>query len=397
MNKRKIERECAKHNNKLRNVKHKSVFKADDFFNTIDGNILITGGTQNIRNNFIKKFIFKTKQTSNQSIIVLSNNNTLQQDLISLAENGLIGRLIVSSDEHKNYDVFYNMSHNLIVDYFSSVAIEKGYRDTSELYDYIGAFLNILQTQAPITLSSMLEFSKNTDAMIAEIAVRNGYISDQEILMSSGRGGTDFRRLLNMVYNAFTNLTTDNCSTKFNITTAIDANCVTYINTNSPNYELLSLYFMLELKQIMNKQFTVIFDDSSLLNNSELLKFVELLKQKSNVNTVISVANVMSLPSEEKFKNFTKKVVYLSGEMPPNDTQLVLNNLGSYTHFDVTSSQGTPPKLFFSFLKSENNGITPYSRAKILIEEEMGNEAVLQGHNGSEIVVARRFVIWEDD
>lgn len=393
MNKRKIERECSKHNNKLRNVKHKGVFKADDFLNTIDGNILVTGGTQNVRNYFIIKFILKTKQTSNQPVIVLSNNNKLQEDLISLAETGSIGRLLVSSDKYKNYDVFCNMSSNLIADYFSSVALTKGYRDTSELHDYIGAFLNILQTQSPVTLSSMLAFSKNPDSMIAEIAVNNGYVSEQEILMSSGKGGTDFRRLLNMVYNAFGNLTTDNCSTKFNIITAIDTNWVTYINTNSPNYELLSLYYILELKQVMNKRYTVVFDDSSLLSNSELLKFIDLLKQKSNVNTLVSAANIMSLPSEDRLKNFTKKVIYLKGEMPPNDTQLVLNDLGNYSHFDATSSQGTPPNLLFSFLKSENNGITQYSRAKILIEEEIGNDAVLQGHNGSEIVVARSFVI----
>lgn len=393
MNKRKIERECSKHNNRLRNVKHKSIFKADEFLNTINGNILITGGTQNIRNEFIKKFIFKAKQTSNQSIIVLSNNNKLQKGLISLAETGSIGRLFISSDEFKKYDVFFNMNSNLIADYFSFVALLKGYRDTSEIHDYIGAFLNILQTQAPVTLSSMLAFSKNTDSMIKEIALSNGYVGEQEILMSSGKGGTDFRRLLNMVYNAFCNLTTKECSTKFNIITAINTNCVTYINTDSPNYELLSLYFMLELKQVMNKRFTVIFDDSSLLSNSELLKFIELLKQKSNVNTLVSAANIMSLPSEDKLKNFNKKVIYLNGEMPPNDTQLVLDDLGSYSHFDVTSSQGTPPNLFFSFLKSENNGITEYSRSKILVEEEVGNDAVLQGHNGPEIAVARRFVI----
>lgn len=393
MNKRKIERECSNHNKTLKNVKHKGTFKADEFLKNIDGNILVTGGTQNIRNDFIKKIILKSRQTNHQSVVILSSNNNFQEELISLAEKGSIGRLILSSDAYKNYDVFYNMGSNLIADYFSSVALEKGYRDTSELHDYIGAFLNILQTQVPVTLPSMLAFSRNTDAMIAEIAVNNGCISEQEILMSSGKGGTDFRRLLNMVCNAFCNLTTDNCSTKFNITTAIDTNCVTYINTNSPNYELLSLYFMLELKQIMNKRFTIIFDDSSLLNNIELLKFIELLKQKSNVNTVVSIANVMSLPNEDILKNFTKKVIYLSGEMPPNDTQLVLNDLGSYTHFDATSSQGTPPKLFFSFLKLENNGITPYARAKILIEEEIGNEVVLQGHNGSEIVAARKFII----
>lgn len=393
MNKRKIERECLKHNKRLRNVKHKSAFKADDFLNTIDGNILFTGGTQNVRNEFIKKFILKAKQTSNQPVIVLSSNNMLQEDLISSAQNGSIGRLIISSDEFKNYDVFLNMNSNLIADYFSFVALSKGYRDTSEIHDYIGAFLNILQTQAPVTLSSMLAFSKNDDSMIKEIALNNGYVSEQEILMSSGKGGTDFRRLLNMVYNAFSSITTAECSTEFNMITAIDTNCVTYINTNSPNFELLSLYFMLELKQIMNKQFTVIFDDSSLLSNSELLKFIDLLKQKSNVNTVVSAANIMLLPSEDKLRNFNKKVIYLNGEMPVNDTQRVLDDLGSYSHFDTTSSQSTPPNLFFSFLKSENSGITEYSRAKILVDEEMGNDAVLQGHNGPEIVVARRFVI----
>lgn len=393
MNKRKIERECTKHNNRLRSIKHKSVFKADDFLNTVDGNILVTGGTQNIRNDFIKRIILKAKQTSNQPVIVLSNNNILQENLISLAENGSIGRLFVSSDEFKNYDVFYNMNSNLIADYFSFVALSKGYRDTSEIHDYIGAFLNILQTQASVTLSSMLAFSKNTDSMIKEIALNNGYVSEQEILMSSGKGGTDFRRLLNMVYNAFSSITTAECSTEFNVITAVDNNCVTYINANSPNFELLSLYFMLELKQIMNKQFTVIFDDSSLLSNFELLKFIDLLKQKSNVNTVVSTANIMSLPSEDKLRNFNKKVIYLNGEMPVNDTQRVLDDLGSYSHFDTTSSQSTPPNLFFSFLKSENNGITEYSRSKILVEEEIGNEAVLQGRNGTEIIVARRFVI----
>lgn len=393
MTKRKIERECSNHNKSLKNVKHGGIFNADEFLKNTDGNLLVTGGTQNIRNEFIKKFILKSRQTNYQSIIVLSGDTNLQQDLVVLASSGLIGKLFVSSDEYKNYDVFYNMSNNLIADYFSCVATEKGFCDTSELYDFIGAFLNILQTQASVTLSSMFAFSRNTDSVIAKIAERNGCFIEQDILIGSGKGGTNFRRLLNMIYNAFYNITTDNCSTKFNITTAVDTNSVTYINTNSPNYELLSLYFMLELKQIMNKQFTVIFDDSSLLNNSELLKFVDLLKQKSNVNTVVSAANVMSLPSEEKLKNFTKKVIYLNGEMPPSDTQLVLNDLGNYTHFDATSSQGTPPNLFFSFLKSENNGITPYLRAKILIEEETGNEAVLQGHNGSEIVVARKFII----
>jgi len=393
MTKRKIEKECSNHNKSLNNVKHRGIFNADEFLKNTDGNLLVTGGTQNIRNEFIKKFILKSRQTNYQSIIVLSGDTNLQQDLVDLASSGLIGKLFVSSDEYKNYDVFYNMSNNLIADYFSSVALEKGYRDTSELYDFVGAFLNILQTQAPITLSSMLAFSRNTDSVIAKIAESNGRFIEQDILIGSGKGGTNFRRLLNMIYNAFYNITTDNCSTKFNITTAVDTNSVTYINTNSTNYELLSLYFMLELKQIMNKPFTVIFDDSSLINNSELLKFIDLLKQKSNVNVIVSTANVMSLPSENKLKNFTKKVIYLNGEMPPSDTQLALNDLGNYTHFDATSSQGTPPNLFFSLLKSENNGITPYSRAKILIEEEIGNEVVLQGHNGSEIIVARRFII----
>lgn len=393
MIKRRIQNECRTHNSTLRQVQHKYYFTADEFLRSSQGNLLINGGSAAKRMEVLKKIIVKSKQKSDEPIVIFGSDIALKNNLISLAQNGSIGRLFVCSEEYKNYDFFRGMNSNLIADYFSSVALEKGYRDTSGLHDYVGSFINILETQAEVNLASMIAFSKNSDTDIANIVKTNGNESDYELLIGSAKGGIDFRRLLKMVNNAFNGLTAENCSTGLNINSIINSDCIMYINTASANYELLSLYFLQELKQVSNKSFTVIFDDCILLNNSSLQAFTEVLKQRSNITLITSIENIMSVKGDEKLDNYSRQMIFLNGAVSASDLQSVLNSLGEYTHFEMTTSSGTPPRLLFSLLKSENNGITPYARPKILIEEEACNEAVLRGHDGPQIVVARRLMI----
>ena len=47
--------------------------------------------------------------------------------------------------------------------------------------------------------------------------------------------------------------------------------------------------------------------------------------------------------------------------------------------------------LLLSLFKSVSNNVTPYSRPKILLVEAYGNKAVINGHNGAEILVVRNF------
>ncbi|MCH5314744.1 MAG: hypothetical protein J1E81_02430 [Eubacterium sp.] len=392
MNKRRIKNECDNHNRALSAVRHRGFFSVERFLNFSAGNLLINGGSVQDRIFVIKKEIVRTKSTSREPVIVFSNNSFLQDGLIELVNIGDIGRLFVCSQDYKFYDFFRNMQPNLISDYFSMLAQEKGYRDTSELHDYIGAFLNTLKSQADINLSSIKAFLQNSDADIANAARSNGNDADCEIILASGRGGVNFRRLVSMVGNAFETLTVDNCSTGFNINSITDKNCVLYINTNTCGYEFLGLYFLQELKQCIGKSFTLVFDDCLLLNNNELMSFLNVLKQRGNVKVLLSTENIMSLPSEKKLSDFSGEIVFLNGTAPAHDIQAVLSDMGEYSHFEVTSSSGTPPKLFFSFLRTENRGITPYSRAKVLLEEEYGNAAVLRGHRGAEILVVKKLV-----
>ena len=391
MRSNKIQRECNNHNNILRNVKHVYACSSKKFINSLSGNLMITGGSHVKRKDLLLRAVSQQRQISCEPVIIFSENNQFQSDLIELAERGEIGELFVCSSEYKNYDFFCNMNTTQIIDYYSDIASLKGYKDTSELHDFVGSFLNILSGRAPIKLASIYQFSKNTDTSIANIAGIKSV--DYDMIIASSRGGINFRRLLSESCNAFDTITTPSCDTGFNIRTAINNDCVIFINVNTVNFEFLSLYFLQELKSVINKNFTVIFDDSIILNNTELIEFIKIIKQKENVNVIVSHENILSLPGSENLEHFKKQVIMLDGNISSNDIQKILSKFGEYSHFESTVTIGNTPHLFFSFFESESNNITQYSRPKILLEEIYGNSVVLSGHNGSEILVAKKFII----
>lgn len=386
----KVQKVCDEHNKSLRKVKHVYTYSPEKFLSSINGNLLITGSTKRKREELLVKAILHQREVSDEPVIIFSESRQFQERLISLAENDMIGELYVCSYEFRNYDFFYNMTTNQIVDYFTGLASLKGYRDTSELHDFAGSFIKILSTKAPVKLASINQFAMNNDTAIANVV---GNMSvDYDIITGSTRGGISFRRLLGNAIETFGSLTTSACNTGFNISTAINSDCVIFINTETINYEFLSLYFLQELKSMVNRNFTVLFDDSILLNNKELLDFVNIIKQKSNINVVVSYENILTLPGTDNTNFFKKKMILVNdASIPPDELQRVLSEFGEYSHFESTTTMGTPPRLFFSFLKTESTAITPFSRGKVILEEVQGCDAVLSGHNGAEILVVKRF------
>lgn len=390
----KLQNQCVEHNSSLSKKVNKHSYKVDSFLKKASGNMLITGGTQFERESLMKKVIADESNGKSTPVFVFSSNPAMQNELIELCNAGEIERLLVSSADYPSYDFFLGMKKNFIVDFFSQLALIKGYRDTSELNAYVGSFLNILETKSSINLYSIKEFSENTDTIISNIARENNMYSDDEIIISSSKGGVNFRRLIDTAMNAFEHLFCGANKTEFNLQSAINTNTVVYIDTASNDFLPLSLYFMNELKQLNSKSFTVVFDDSVILNNSELLDTINILKQRSNINVIISHESIMSLPDENILNNLSRKIVLLNNAQAINDFQLCLNKLfGAYTHFDITSSGGTPPHLLYTFLKSKNQGVTQYQRDKVILEEEDGNQAILQGHNGAEILIVKKLVL----
>ena len=201
----KIERQTRFHNDSMRNVSHTFSYNWDRFLSQSDGNLLINGGTKEKRRECLLRLIQNERTRSTDSVIIFSDDKRLESELIDLAEDNRIGRLVVCNENYANYDFFREMNRNLICEYFRRLALEKGIRDTSELSSYIGAFLTILSQQLPtINLSAMTFFARNTDTVIKDSTEDS---QSADILISSPRGSVTARSLINEAYEALSPIT----------------------------------------------------------------------------------------------------------------------------------------------------------------------------------------------
>ena len=384
-----VQNQVKQHNDIYRNVKHKNSYSTDRFLAESLGNLLINGGTKEQRLQVLKKAITQANQLYNAPVIVFGSDSMLQNSLIELAHSGQINRLYVCSSKYRNYDFFSGMNSNQILDYFFGIALEKGFRDTSELEAYAGAFLNVLKTQAPVNLASIVAFSNNSDTDIASLA-REHSIVDYETIISSIKSGISFRRLVAMTVNAFEGICNLDNSTGLNISAVAEQPCVMYIQIPPLNFELFSHYYLQAFKQLIYKHITFVFDDCIMLNNKEFSDTLEIVKQRSNINMITACENIMAFSGDGKLNNYSRHIVFLNNPaVSLTDTQRVLDSLGEYTNYDATRGTNNTPHLLFSFLKSNSTNITMYNRSKVLLEQEQGNETVLRGHNGSEIMVVK--------
>lgn len=387
---KKIERQTREHNESMRNVAHTYSYHWNKFLSQSSGNLLINGGTKEKRRACLLSLIADERVKDTESVIVFSDDKLLETELISLAEGGKIGRLIVSSEEYPNYDFFRGMNKNLICEYFRRLSLEKGIHDTSELSSYLGAFLAILSGQSQINLSAMNYFAKNSDTSIKD---NTDDVQSADVLIASPRGSVTAKSLLNEANEALSPITTRECSTGISINQLVEKDCVFLINTPSYNDEFFALYFAMELKALLNKRFMCIFDDSTFLNNETLRSVVDVMKQRQLVTVVISHENIISVDGNDAtLKNFNRDLILLNGNTPYADLQCVLSSFGQYTHMEPMANNSTPPRLIFTFYRSEGESAVPYSRDRVMLQEEYGNEALLKGGSGSQILITKKLL-----
>lgn len=387
----KIQRQANLHNDAMRKVRHVYSYPYKSFLHQSEGNLLINGGLKEKRRECLLQLVADAREASDECIVIFSEDRELQSQLISLAENGTVGQLYVCSEEYPVYDFFCGMKENFISEYFNRIAMERGFRDIAELNSYADSFLSILSLQAPVNLMSLRYFARNDDASIAALSDES---FESDMIISSSKGGVSFRSLLNNTYNAFSSVTAPGCETHFCLSNLTDNDCVVLINLPSFNPEFFAIYFATELKSIMNKKFTCIFDDSVILNNDVMRSAIEIMKQRPSVTVVISHENIISVSNTGDFtKNFNRNLILLNGNTPYIDLQRILTDFGQYTHMQPMKNKSTPPRLFFTLLQAQGEAMVPFERDRVILQEEYGNEALLKGGSSSEIVIARRLVV----
>lgn len=387
----KIQRQANFHNENMRKVKYVYSYSYKNFLSQSSGNLLINGGLKDKRRECLLQTIVDARDKGNESIIVFSEDDSLQEQLIALAKNGEIGQLYVCSEEYPIYDFFCGMRRNFASEYFNRIALERGFRDTTELNGYVDSFLSILSTQMPVNLTSIRHFARNDDVSIAEASIEP---LESNMIISSSRGSVAFRSLLNNTYNAFSTITTPSCATSVSLNNLINKDCVVLIHIPTYNSEIFSIYFAMELKSIMNESFSCIFDDSITLNSDIMRSVVEIMKQRQKVTVIVSHENIISVSNtDEIIKNFNRNLIFLNGNTPYVDLQKILSDFGQYTHMQPMVNKSTPPRLFFTFYRGEGEATVPYSRDRVILQEEYGNEALLKGGSSAEIVITKRLII----
>ena len=129
----KVKYQTQKHNENMRKVTHLPSYSYTNFLLKSCGDLLINGGMKDKRRQCLIQSIINARDRTNETIYIFSEDDVLQNQLITLAENGRIGQLYVCSEDYPIYDFFSGMREDLISEYFNNLALERGIGDATEI------------------------------------------------------------------------------------------------------------------------------------------------------------------------------------------------------------------------------------------------------------------------
>ena len=380
---------CSEHNKLYRNVCVCTSYSLADFYEHSAGNLLITGGTLAQRSKAVCSLVKQLSAAGQEHIILFSNCSKTYSNLLNLNNAGMIGDAIFTTPDRQNYAPFSGWSPELCAEYFSRAASVAGYMSINEISSYSGGFFNILSAIGDNSLSSIQTLMSSFDNEITASVEDEENEIFKNLITSSAKGGVDARRIFTLTKSALAKITDLSGSSGYSLV-SVNKPCVSYISTMTNNHDAMAQYFMCELKEILHRKMTIIFEDSVILNSPVMMEFIKVLKQMCNITLIISTDNLFVLPNasqsgeDARTSGFTRHIVFVNSVNSPPELQNVLTSLGTYTHFEATTSESTPLRLLFSVKRSESSSTTTFSRPKLLLEEEMGR-TLLKGHCGNTI------------
>lgn len=387
-----VRQQCLRHNGYLRHTAAYRRFPLERIL-AGEGNLLLTGGGPFRRREILLRLVRQLRrQSPEKPVFVFTNSEDTELGLIEMARTGGLGPLCAVSPRYPNYSVFGGLPPAAIADCLVRLAGN----EPPDLYGYALAFLTVLrrcQTENP-SLADMLEFARNSDAGIAAWAQEHGLPEQYGQLAGSPRGGQHFRSLLQRTAAAFSSLTPEEDTVRFSLVNAVRQPCAVCLRVSTASPGLLADYFSFVLQTLLGwgEAFSVVLDEPVLLQSPAFLLTLEELKRNPLVTAAVSVENAAAFGEETFLGNFSRDIILTDGgPANPSDLQRILDSLGQYTHFEPAQSSAAPDGLFlWPQRRSVSDSILSYARAKVLLEETQGFQAVLRGHCGTEIAFVQR-------
>lgn len=402
----KTTRQVARHNVGMRNVCYEYSYKFKEFLEKSGGNILINGGLKSKRRACLLEYITYVSQTTTRPIVVFSDDDILEDSLISFAQGGRIGSLKVCSENYSKYDFFCGMQNRFISECLTRIASVRGCRDTMEAQNYINAFLSIMREKLSGSgssrkgpdLNSMLEGASYSDTKIAE---SSSDFLNSSVIESSPKGGVLFRSMLQVFAEETEEIRNKNSgdfksdADGVTVKNCVESGSIILVKAPAVNCEIFSVYFAAELRSLIDKDFVCIFDDSFMLDTEAMQTVVNMLKKRPNIDVVVSCDNIVAFEEvcdRSITVNFNCNLIFLNGNVPQQDLQKMLSSFGQYTHMDVVNGRTTPPRLLMTLERGESESAQSYTRDRILLQEECDKEAVITYGSDANIVIVESLI-----
>ncbi|MBQ8526267.1 MAG: hypothetical protein IJ460_06100 [Clostridia bacterium] len=377
---------------KVANVKYEYTHSYDELLATACGNILIAGGNKEKRLELISKGIYNMKSKLCEPIIIFGEGRELFTELEAIKCCGVIDELYECSEVSKDYDIFCGMTNTQISDFFIRLAYTKNAECIHELREYTDAFLAILAQCTDVSMASMLQLSRYSDAMIVSMAASKKLNKQRETIIANAECGMMFRKLLDELSEAFAAISEAEYETGLSIISAIDNGCVLYVDISGIDKNIACEYFAHVLWAASEKKFTLIFAECSMLCRLRFFDCISMIAKKSNISLVVAHNDVITLNNDDGFENFEKRIYLLPKNTSPLCLQLSLDKMfGRYYDIERSRAIGDRARLRYTNLCrddiEEDMLYVPAVPAECVID----NEAVIKGHKGTEILIVRRF------
>lgn len=388
-----VKRECDIRNRKNRNVREKSSsLNVDNFWRSAVGqNFLISGGNESQRSQILSSAICEYRQKNHGPIIILNGSRDFETNLISKASQGRTGKLIVSSKQYKNYDLFYGMPDDIIRNMFEIAAQKRTVSEMSSFGDYSEAFFKVLKCKYTPSFHSMFAMARTEDRDIAAFGQANRVNSTYVSYIKKGVSGSSFRRVLTDFGRAFLNIHAAQ-TTGFNISQVDNSDKTYLIWANSEAQELFNMELARELvylKDTKGIDYLLIINDMTLTREDPLFSVIAKAKQK-NLCGFCSANAVEGVFDEATQKvitgNVSSLVIVNSGIEDHGDQEFLLGKYGNYNHFEPIKGAGAKPGWTqIPGTAAPHMGMIQYEKQRVTVDDMQKYVIAVRGNLGDTV------------
>lgn len=378
-NKAMIQRECDRRN-QFRRVKRAEVDHCT-FLQNIQGDLLISGYIA-ADTSLLYDMVTGYLDRNDMPTVVLSGRRELFQLLRERPHTGSSDRLAIFDPLSRGYHPFYGMPAEKLLHYIQLTAQAQGYHTAIDrILQYAAAALNVVSASYAISLPALIELLRSDDDYISAYALQIGLSNVvADTIRGDHEAGIHLRRILQKLYAAFEDISCEDASTGFTLSSGLQRNqAVTALYCVSAEQEILNAYLKEDIFYTLRRvpKLRVILDgpETEDPESDVLLKYLFSMKRQGRIELVLVSANALEV-ADPLALNFTN--VVLSAHDVPAITEALSKYIwGTYPCCIPVPVVAKPAALLFTLKTSVQWGIGTEDRLRVRADDLLPRQGLL--------------------